>query len=92
MVLPSSSLILFSSLLSSPSSEFFTLVIVVVSILFFFVLSISLLMLSIFFFNYFNKHVHSCLLRHFYHCWFKISVTPVSSRCWHFWIVFFHSV
>ena len=31
-------------------------------------------------------------LRHFYHCWFKISVTPVSSRCWHLWVVFFHSV
>ena len=40
---------LFSIVLSSPSSELFTSVIVFVSILFFFVLSVSLLMLSIFF-------------------------------------------
>ena len=59
---------LYSILPPGPSSEFFALVIVLVSILSFFVLSISLLMLSIFFFNYFNKYVHSCLLRHFCHC------------------------
>lgn len=96
LVLSSRSLILSSLpsiLLSNPSSELFTLVIYIFLYLFFslLTLSVSLLRLSIFFTCL--KYAHTCLLKHFYHCCFKICqiiLTSLSSRFWCLWIVFFH--
>ena len=95
VILPSSSLILFSILFCHQVhllSFLLWLLYLLVYYISLYLLFLYWCFLFFFFFNYFNKYVHSCLLRHFCHCWFKINVTPLSSRCWHLWIVFFYSI